>query len=188
MIREYSIHSLKPGLKVIIFKKPCVIQSSKFVKPGKGQAFSRVKFKNILSGKIVETTFKSTDFFKIANVKDVKVIYLYNNSAFWYFLDNKNFEEFIVTKKIIGIKRFWIIPQCKCSLTIWKNEVISISLKNFVYLKIEKTISIVKKNSINKNMKSALLNTGISIKVPYFINVNDIIKIDTRTGKYVSRN
>ncbi|WP_343187785.1 elongation factor P [Buchnera aphidicola (Periphyllus koelreuteriae)] len=187
MTKEYSIHSFRPGLKVMIFNQPCLIQSSKFVKPGKGQAFSRVVFKNLLSGKIIKTTFKSTDILKIANIYDTKVLYLYNDSFFWYFIDIKNFKEIIVSKEIIGLKRFWLVPQLKCSLTLWKKMVISISLNNFVNLKVIKTISNLKKNSMNNSMKSAILDTGISVKVPYFININDIIKIDTRNGKYVSR-
>ncbi|CAL4317741.1 Elongation factor P [Buchnera aphidicola (Periphyllus testudinaceus)] len=187
MTRSYSIHSFKPGLKVLIFNKPCIIQSSKFVKPGKGQAFSRVKFKNILSGKIVETTFKSTDVLKIADVQDIKVIYLYNDSIFWYFIDIKSFEEIIVSKEIVKLKSFWLIPQCKCYLTMWKKNVISIYVNNFINLKVIKTTSSIKKQSINNRMKKAILCTGVSIQVPYFININDIIKVDTRNKKYISR-
>ncbi|NIH16786.1 MAG: elongation factor P [Buchnera aphidicola (Periphyllus lyropictus)] len=187
MSKNYSINMFKPGLKVIIFKEPCIIKSSFFVKPGKGQAFSRLKFKSLLSGKIVETTFKSTDRLEKAEIKDLKAIYLYNNHSFWYFMDNTNFNEIIVSKDLLKNTRFWLIPQCKCVLTIWKKEVISVSVDNFVNLTVIKTSPSIKKNSINNSIKLAILNTGISVKVPYFIKNNDLIKVDTRTSKYVSR-
>ncbi|MCW5197404.1 elongation factor P [Buchnera aphidicola] len=188
MTQDYSINKFKPGLKVIIFNQPCIIQNSKFVKPGKGQAFSRVKFKSLISGKIVESTFKSTDRLKKANVYDIKSIYLYNDNKFWYFINSKTFEEISVKKKILNTKRFFLTPQCKCLLTIWKNSIISIILDNFVYLKVIKTTPSVQKKSLNSSgIKLATLNTGISIKVPEFIKINDVIKIDTRTCLYISR-
>lgn len=188
MIQDYSINMFRPGLKVIIFNEPCIIQNSKFVKPGKGQAFSRVKFKNIISGKIVETTFKSTDRLKKANVNDIKSIYLYNNNELWYFMNSKTFEEISITKKILNFKRFFLTPQCKCLLTIWKDRIISIILNNFVFLKVVKTTPSINKKSLNSNgIKLAVLSTGISIKVPKFIKINDIVKVDTRNCEYVSR-
>uniref|UniRef100_A0A2S2QSC9 Elongation factor P n=1 Tax=Sipha flava TaxID=143950 RepID=A0A2S2QSC9_9HEMI len=165
MTYDYSIHSLKPGLKVIIFKEPCIIKNSIFVKPGKGQAFSRLKFKSMLSGKTVELTFKSTDRLKKANVKEIDALYLYNDNFFWYFLSKKNFEEIRVLKKVINKKRFWLIPQCQCFLTIWEKNVIAINVNNFIELQVIKTSSVVKKNSIN-SLKTAVLSTGVLIKVP----------------------
>ncbi|CAL4317728.1 elongation factor P [Buchnera aphidicola] len=187
MSNNYSIHSLKPGLKVIIFKEPCIIKSSFFVKPGKGQAFTRVKFKSFLSGKTVELNFKATDRLKKANIKEIDSIYLYNDNSFWYFLDNSTFEEIHVIKEIIDFKRFWLIPQCQCSLTVWKKNVISVNVNNFINLKVIQTSPVIKKNSINNSLKMAILETGVSIKVPYFIKINDYIKVDTRKCKYISR-
>ncbi|CAL4317664.1 elongation factor P [Buchnera aphidicola] len=187
MANDYSIHSLKPGLKVIILKEPCIIKSSFFVKPGKGQAFTRVKFKSFLSGKTVELTFKSTERLKKANITEINALYLYNDNFFWYFLDQKTFEEIAVLKKIINTKRFWLVPQCKCRLTIWNKKVISVIVSNFISLKVVQTTPVLKKNSINNSLKTAILKTGVSIKVPYFIKVNDYIKVDTRTCKYISR-
>ncbi|CAL4317779.1 Elongation factor P [Buchnera aphidicola (Chaitophorus sp. 3695)] len=188
MTQDYSINMLKSGLKVIIFNQPCIIQNSKFVKPGKGQAFARVKFKSILSGKIVETTFKSTDRLKKANVHDIKSIYLYNDHKLWYFINSITFEEISISKKILNSKRFFLTPQSKCLLTIWKNNTIAIVLENFVSLIVVKTTPALQKKSLNSSgIKLATLSTGISIKVPEFIKVNDLIKIDTRTCSYISR-
>ncbi|CAL4317810.1 Elongation factor P [Buchnera aphidicola (Chaitophorus populicola)] len=188
MTKDYSINMFKPGLKVIIFNQPCIIQNSKFVKPGKGQAFARVKFKSIITGKIVETTFKSTDRLQKANVYDISSIYLYNDHKLWYFMNSKTFEEISIKKNILNSKRFFLTPQCKCILTLWKNNIISVILDNFVYLKVIKTTPSIKKKSLNSSgIKLAVLNTGISIKVPDFIKVDDIIKVDTRTCEYISR-
>ncbi|WWP00375.1 MAG: elongation factor P [Candidatus Dasytiphilus stammeri] len=184
---SYSANNFHYGIKIILNSEPYVIESSDFIKPGKGQAFVRVKMRRLFTGKLIEKTFKSTDTVEAANVLNIKVVYLYNDGKLWYFMNNKNFEQIIATKKAVGSNRRWLIAQTECMLTIWNNQPIVVTPPNFVELKITDTGPGIKGDSVITTSKQALLSTGAIVKVPLFIQIGDFIKVDTRSGEYVSR-
>ncbi|URJ28098.1 elongation factor P [Candidatus Blochmannia vicinus] len=183
----YSINELKTGLKIIQNDEPCVIISNESIKPGKGQSFNRVRFRQIISGKILEKTFKSGDLLRSADLYDISLIYVYHDNEFWYFMDEKNFEEIAVASKIIGDNFKWIATQLHYLITLWNKVPILITPPNCIELKVIKTTSIKKNNSRSSETKLATVNTGAMIKVPLFIQLGELIKINTRSGTYVSR-
>ncbi|WP_159714886.1 elongation factor P [Blochmannia endosymbiont of Camponotus nipponensis] len=184
----YNINEFKSGLKIIQNGEPCVIISSESIKPGKCQAFSRLKFRQIISGKILEKTFKSGDYLESANVTEVNVVYMYHDSKVWYFMNEKNFEEIAVSEKIMGSNFKWIINQLHYVITLWDNFPILITPPDCIELKIVKTTPVVKKNSAGSSgTKLATVSTGATVKVPFFIQLGESIKINTRLGTYISR-
>lgn len=180
-------NSFKIGLKILFEKEPYLIEFSEYIKPGKGQVFTRVKLRNLLTGRLLDKTFRSTDHLKLANIKEINLCYLYNDNFFWYFMNKKNFDQFLVEKKILIKQLKWLVEQDSYMVTLWNNTIISLTLSNFVDLAVIKTEPGVKGDSVGTNEKIAVLSNGVSIKVPLFILVGEIIKVDTRSVSYVSR-
>ncbi|MGP1939328.1 MAG: elongation factor P [Arsenophonus sp. ET-DL9-MAG3] len=183
----YNTNEFYSGLKIILDNEPCIILESEFVKPGKGQAFARVRIRKLLSNKLIEKTFKSTDSVKSANVIDMNLSYLYNDGKFWYFINNKTFEQLAVNEKTIGNNKKWLINQINCIVTLWNGQAITITLPTFIELIVTDTNPSIKGDLTGTNKKIAILNTGAMIKVPLFIQIGEVIKVDTRSAEYVSR-
>ena len=187
-MRVYHTNNFRSGCKIIFEDEPCLIESSEFVKPGKGQSFVRVKLRNLLTKQLIEKTFKSTDSLKVADIIEYVLSYLYNDGRFWYFINKNTFDQLSVEKKIIGSHKKWLLEQDTCTVTLWNNQPISITLNNFVNLKVVDIEVTLKGDTINSsNTKLATLSTGAIVRVPLFIQTGSLIKIDTRTGEYVSR-
>ncbi|WP_343154272.1 elongation factor P [Buchnera aphidicola] len=186
-MRVYQSNSFRIGCKIIFEKEPCLIECSEFVKPGKGQAFVRLKLRKLLTNQLIEKTFKSTDSLEIADISEQKLSYLYNDGNFWYFINNNTFEDFSVEKKIVGLNSKWLIEQDTCIITFWNNKPILITPNIFVQLKVTDTESTSKSDTINNSTKLAKLSTGAVVKVPFFIQVGSLIKVDTRSGEYIAR-
>ncbi|MCU4137183.1 elongation factor P [Buchnera aphidicola (Sitobion miscanthi)] len=187
-MRVYHSNNFRSGCKIIFEDEPCLIESSEFVKPGKGQSFVRVKLRKLLTKQLIEKTFKSTDSLEIADVIEHVLTYLYNDGHFWYFINHNTFEELSVEEKIVGVHKKWLLEQDKCIITLWNNQPISITLNNFVNLKVVDVQATLKGDTINtSSTKLATLSTGAIVKVPLFIQIDSFIKVDTRTGEYVSR-
>ena len=187
MIIKYTSSNLRAGLKVIFNQEPHVINSNQLVKPGKGQAFARVKLRNLLTGKLIEKTFKSTDFLEVANIIDIFLLYLYRDIDHFIFMNNNTFEQVLVHKKILHENYKWLLEQNNYLVTLWNNQPITVGMNNFVELKVINVNPEIKGDSISRISKFAQLSTGVIVKVPLFIQENDVIKIDTRSGEYVSR-
>ncbi|HXK00397.1 MAG TPA: elongation factor P [Buchnera sp. (in: enterobacteria)] len=183
----HSSNNLRSGLKIIFNKEPYIVNSNELVKPGKGQAFARVKLRNLLTRKLIEKTFKPTDYLEEANIVDVLLLYLYRDVDHFIFMHPKSFDQFFINKKILGINDRWLIEQDSYLVTLWDNQPISVLLNNFVDLKVINVHPEIKGDCISRIGKFVKLNTGAIVKVPLFIQVNDIIKVDTRSGEYVSR-
>lgn len=186
-MRIYHSNNFRIGCKIIFENEPCIIESSEFVKPGKGQAFVRVKLRKLLKRQLIEKTFKSTEFLEVADITEYILSYLYNDGCFWYFINNNTFEELSVEKKIIGLHKKWLSEQDTCIVTLWNNQAISVTPNIFVELKVIDTEVSLKGDTINSSSKLVKLSTGAIVKVPLFIQIGELIKIDTRSGEYVSR-
>lgn len=183
----YSSNTFRSGIKVIFDKQPYLIESIDFVKPGKGKAFSRVKMRCLLNNILTEKIFKSTDFLQEANINETNLIYLYKDELFYYFMHSKTFEQYIIDIKIIGDTYKWLLENTSYTVILWNNRPIKVVPPNFIMIKIIETNPSNKSETIGKNNKIATLITGIKIKVPYFIKKGEIIKVDTRSGEYISR-
>ncbi|VFP86274.1 elongation factor P [Candidatus Erwinia haradaeae] len=183
----YSVNNFRPGLKIIFDGEPCTIESSEFVKPGKGQAFARIKMRRLLTGGRLEKTFKATETLCRADIEDISLHYLYNDGIFFYFMHPKSFEQYEIEAIIVGNTDKWLFRNAECLITLWNNRPIQVLPPNFVELEIVNTNPGLKGDTSSTSTKPALLSTGATVKVPLFIKIGEIIKIDTRSGEYVSR-
>ena len=183
----YSTNQFKNGLKIILDNDPCSITENIVVKPGKGQAFNRVKMKNLKTGRVLERTFKSTESVEAADVDEMNVEYLYSDGEYWHFMEPTSFEQYAADVVAVGEAAKWIKGQEVCVMTLWNGSPISIAAPNFVELAVAQTDPGLKGDTAQGATKPATLETGSEVKVPLFINEGDVLKIDTRTGEYVSR-
>jgi elongation factor P len=184
---SYNTSQFKGGLKIMIDGDPCAIIENEFVKPGKGQAFNRVKIRNLKTGRVVERTFKSGESVEAADVMDVDLQYLYSDGEFWHFMDPKSFEQQAAGANAIGDAVKWLKEQDMCEVTLWNGEPISVTPPNFVLLTVTDTDPGVRGDTSGGGGKPATLETGAVVRVPLFIDIGELLKIDTRTGEYVGR-
>lgn len=183
----YSANQLKNGLKVMIDGDPCTMQDVEFVKPGKGQAFTRVKMRNLLTGRVWERTFKSNESVEAADVMDRDMEYLYNDGELYHFMVPVTFEQYAADKNAIGDNAKWLKDNSVCMVTLWNDNPISITPPNFIELQVTETDPGLKGDTAQGGSKPATLSTGAVVRVPLFIEEGEVLKIDTRTGEYVSR-
>ena len=183
----YSTNQFKSGLKIMLDGSPCSIVENEFVKPGKGQAFNRVKIRNLLNGRVVEKTFKSGESVEAADVMENDLQYLYNDGEFWHFMDNNSYEQIAVGAAAIGDTQNWLKEQDAYTLTLWDSRPIAVEPPNFVTLKIVETDPGLKGDTAQGGSKPATLETGAVVRVPLFIQEGELIKVDTRSSEYVSR-
>jgi elongation factor P len=182
-----STNEFKSGLKLMLDGDPNVIVENEFVKPGKGQAFNRVKLRNLKTGRVIERTFKSGETAEVADVMETDMEYLYNDGEHYHFMLPDTFEQYAVRTEVVGDAANWLKGQEKCVVTLWNNEPIVITPPNFVILEVTETDPGLRGDTSGGGNKPATLETGAVVKVPLFINVGELIKVDTRTGEYLSR-
>lgn len=183
----YSTNEFRSGLKILIDGDPCIIVENEFVKPGKGQAFNRVRIRNLKTGRVVDKTYKSGDSVEAADVVDTEMQYLYTDGEFWHFMVPDTFEQYAADANAVADAREWLKEQDVCQVTLWNNSPLTIAPPNFVELKIVQTDPGVRGDTAQGGVKPATLETGAVVKVPLFVEEGEVIKVDTRTGEYVSR-
>jgi len=184
---SYSTNEIKPGMKVMIDNDPCNILENEYVKPGKGQAFNRIKIRNLKTGRVVERTFKSGDGLEAADVMDVEVQYLYNDGQHWHFMVPDTFEQLAADESAVTDIKIWLKEQDMCTITLWNGQPLSVTPPNFVILTVTETDPGLKGDTSGGGGKPATLETGAVVRVPLFVQIGDLIKVDTRTGTYLSR-
>ena len=184
---NYSTNEFRNGLKVMLDGEPCSILENEFVKPGKGQAFNRVRLRNLNSGRVWERTFKSGESLEGADVVDQSMEYLYNDGEFYHFMDPESFEQVQADTKAVGDASLWLKEQDVCTVTLYNGAPLSVTPPNFVELPIVETDPGVKGDTAQGGTKPAHLSTGAVVKVPKFISEGEVIKVDTRTGEYQNR-
>tara|TARA_Y100001960_G_scaffold244434_1_gene258929 strand:- start:1 stop:519 length:519 start_codon:yes stop_codon:yes gene_type:complete len=167
--------------------EPCSIIENEYVKPGKGQAFNRVKLRKLLSGKVLEKTFKSGDTVELADVVDVDLGYLYSDGEFFHFMNNETFEQIAADAKAVGETAKWLVENDVCTLTLWNDNPITVTPPNFVEIEVTDTDPGLKGDTQGTGGKPATLATGAVVRVPLFIAIGEVVKVDTRTGEYVGR-
>jgi elongation factor P len=184
---SYSTNEFKSGLKIILDGDPYNIVENEFVKPGKGQAFNRVRIRNLKTGRVIERTFKSGESVEAADVFEMDVQYLYSDGSFWHFMDPGTFEQYACSDEAVGEGAKWIKEEAICQITLLNGVPISVIPPNFTELKIVQTDPGLRGDTSGGGGKPATLETGAVVRVPLFVNEGELIKVDTRTGEYVSR-
>jgi len=184
---NYGLNDVRNGLKIIMDGDPYTIVDADFIKPGKGQAFTRIKIRNLKNGRVTEKTLKSTDSVEGADVVDTDMQYLYNDGEFWHFMQPDNYEQHTADKNAVGDAAQWLKGEEQCIVTLWNGTPLSVTPPNFVELKIVETDPGVRGDTSGGGGKPAKLETGAVVRVPLFVNQDEQVKVDTRTGEYVGR-
>ena len=185
---SYSTNEFRPGLKVLLEGDPCVMLEAEFVKPGKGQAFTRVKFRNLITERVWERTLRSGESMEAADVIERELDYLYNDGDLWYFMTTDgNYDQIAAEAKVVSETKDFLAAQARCQITFWNDNPIAVTLPNFVDLDVTDTDPGLRGDTAQGGTKPATLETGAVINVPLFIEIGDKLRIDTRKGEYVSR-
>jgi len=184
---SYSTNEFKSGLKILLDGDPQTIVENEFVKPGKGQAFNRVRVRNLRTGRVLEKTFKSGESVEAADVMDTDMQYLYTDGEFWHFMVPDTFEQYAVGQAALGDSAKWLKEQDVCTVTLWNGEPLTVTPPNFVEMKIAQCDPGLRGDTAQGGTKPATLETGAVIKVPLFVEEGETVKVDTRSGEYVSR-
>ena len=182
-----GLNDVKTGQKILINNEPCVITEAEYVKPGKGQAFTRIKYRSIKTGRVVELTMKATDNVEQADVVDTDMQFLYADGEHWHFMNQESFEQVQADKAGMGGSEKWLKGEEACVVTLWNGVPIAVQPPNFVDLKIVETDPGVRGDTSGGGGKPATLETGAVVRVPLFVGQDERIKVNTRTGEYESR-
>ena len=183
----FSTNDFRSGMRVILDGEPCTILENEFVKPGKGQAFNRVRLRNLKTGRVWERTFRSGETLEGADVVDRTMEYLYNDGEFWYFMEPDTFEQHQADAKAVAGALNWLKEQDPYEVTLYNGVPLSVLPPNFVELEIVETDPGLKGDTAQGGSKPAKLSTGAVVKVPLFINRGEVVRVDTRTGEYQNR-
>ena len=184
---NYTTNEFKSGLKILLEGDPYSIVENEMVKPGKGQAFNRVKVRNLKTGRTIERTFKSGDSVEGADVVDLDMQYLYQDGDFWIFMVPENFEQYTAGAAAVGDNAKWLKDGVECIVTLWNGEPLQVTPPAHIELKIVETDPGLRGDTATGGQKPAKLETGAVVRVPLFLNEGESIRVDTRTGEYISR-
>ena len=179
--------SFRKKLKIELDGEPWIMIDVDFVRPGKGQGFVRTKLKNMISGNVVERTFKSGEAVKTARVEDQEMQYLFEDSNGYTFMNNHTYEQVSLTREQLGDNVNYIYEGLNCSISMYNDMPIGCEVPNFVELEVTECEPGIKGNSAQNAMKPAILSTGYRLNVPLFLEQHQWIRIDTRTGQYAER-
>ena len=182
----YETSDIRKGLRFEMDGDPFVVVEFQFVKPGKGTAFTRTKIRNMITGAVLDRTYKSGEKLKPADTEDREMQYLYNDGDF-HFMDNNNYEQVSLDINAVGDAANYLTENMLIEVGFFKGRSIGISLPNFVVLEVTETAPGEKGNTVTGASKQAVVSTGYSLNVPLFVNEGDQLRIDTRTGEYAER-
>ena len=183
----YTLNEIKPGLKIMIDGAPHEVVDSEFCKPGKGQAFTRMKVRNLLTGRVNDKTVKSGDTVESADVREISLQYLYADGDAAVFMSPESYEQYPISASVLGEAASWIRAQDICTVLLYNEQPVSLTPPQFVELKIAETDPGVRGDTASGGTKPATLETGAVVRVPLFVETGEVIRVDTRSGEYVSR-
>jgi len=183
----YTASDLRKGLRIKIDNEPYIITEFNFVKPGKGQALYRSKLKNMITGSQFERTFRSVDTFEPADLREKKMQYLYKDEGKYCFMENETYEQVFLTEQQVGEAKNFLIDNIEAEVLFFEDRPLGISLPNFVDLVVTVADPWAKGDSVSGNTKPVTVQTGYQLQVPPFIEQGEKIRIDTRTGEYLTR-
>lgn len=182
-----STQEFRKGLRILLDKEPFVIVDFQHVKPGKGAAFVKTRVKSLITGNVLDKTFRSGEKFEEPDVEEKEMQYLYREEDKFYFMDVNNYEQLFIEEKNLGDTKNYLKEGMTITVLFHNGEPIGAEIQNFVDLKIIKTEPGIKGDTAQNATKPATLETGYTLQVPLFVEEGDIVKIDTRTGEYVER-
>lgn len=183
----YSTNEFKAGLKIMLDGDPFTILENEYVKPGKGQAFNRVRVRNLKNGRVIERTFKSGDTAEGADIVETPMQYIYNDGEFWYFMHPESFEQVTAGAAAVGDNAKWLKEQDSCNVCLWNGVPLTVEPAPHVVLRVVETDPGVRGDTAQGGSKPAKLETGAVVRVPLFVEIGDLLKVDTRTSEYLSR-
>lgn len=185
---QISTNDFRAGVKVEMEGQPYTIVSNEFVKPGKGQAFNRVRLKHLITGRTIDRTFKSGDKLDVADIVETEMRMLYREQDGIVFMDDKSFEQIKIPLESIGDTMQWMLEDLLYEVIIYKGQPVSVLPPTFMEMKITRTDPGVRGDTASgRVLKPAETESGAKIQVPLFVDEGEVVKIDTRTGEYVSR-
>ena len=183
----YSTAEFKKGLKIELDGTPYIMVDFQHVKPGKGGAFVRTKLKNLLTGRVLDQTFRSGERVKKPDLMEREMQYLYREGDRYCMMDNDSYEQIMLTEAQVGEARLYLIENLDLKVLFFNKEPVGVELPNFVELAVAQTEPGFKGDTAAGGTKPAVLESGANIQVPLFINEGDRVKVDSRTGGYIER-
>ncbi len=183
----YETSDLRKGLKVEIGGEPHIVTDAQFVKPGKGNAFTRCKLKSLVTGLVIERTWRSGERIDECHLEERAMEFLYHEGGHYHFMDTGNYEQMALNDDQVGDLGQWLTENLPVSMLLHNGKPISIDIPNFVELNIVDCEPAVKGDTKTNAMKQAILSSGAKVMVPLFVDRGERIRIDTRTGGYVER-
>lgn len=187
MSLRYNTSQFKNGLKILVDQEPYVIIDNEFEKPGKGQAFTRLKIRNLLNGKVLERTYKSGQSVEGANTEEKNMTYLYQEGDCYYFMNPDDFEQEAIPQAIVSGQKDWLKEQANYQVLFWNEQAVGLTPETTMSFEIIECEPNVKGDTATSVTKNATIETGANIRVPGFIKKGEKVKIDTRDGSYISR-
>lgn len=182
-----SMSDLKKNLKILIDGDPYVVIEAQFVKPGKGTAFTKCRIKNLITGSVLERTWRSNEAVDLADTENRKMEYLYQEGEHFVFMDRETYEQFHVEEEVLGDDTRWLIDNLVTDVLFFNGKPVGVELPTFVEMQITHCEPGVRGDTATGASKPATLITGATVNVPLFVNEGEWLKIDTRTGEYVER-
>ena len=183
----YDTSQFRNGLRIEFEGSPYTILDNQFVKPGKGQAFNRVRMKNLLTNGVLERNFKSGDTVKAADVSDEQMGFLYEGAGDYHFMNQKTYDQVVLTAEQLGDAKNYLTENLVVQISFWNGKPIAVDVPNFVELQIVKCDPGVRGDTVSGATKPATLSTGYVVDVPLFVEEGEWIRIDTRNGEYLDR-
>jgi elongation factor P len=183
----YEASDLKKGLKVELEGTPYVVTDFQFVKPGKGQALYRCKLKNLYAGNVIDKTFRAADKIDKPDMMEKDMVYSYPEGEHFVFMDQSTYEQISVDAELLAEQRYFLVEDMEVKMLFHNNKPIEITLPNFVEKEILETEPGARGDTATNVMKPAKIEGGYEIQIPLFVNEGDIVRVDTRTGKYADR-
>lgn len=185
---QVSTNDVRGGMKVEVDGQPYTVVNNEFVKPGKGQAFNRIKLRQLLTGRVIERTYKSGDKLDIADVNETQMRMLYKEPDGVVFMDDNSFEQVKINNESIGETDKWLMEDLLYDIVFYNGQPTTVEPPTFLEMKVVKTDPGARGDTASgRVLKPAVTESGANVQIPIFVEEGETIKIDTRTGEYVSR-
>lgn len=187
MASSYETSDFRKGLKIIYDAQPWVVVDFQHVKPGKGNAFTRTRLRNLLTGSSQDVTFKSGERVDVPDIEDKTMSFLYKEGDSYHFMDQRNFDQVELSETALGDAVKFLLPEMQANVMFYNGRAITVDIPQHVVLKVTYCEPGVRGDTATNVTKPATLETGAIVAVPIFINEGDSVKVDTRTGEYLER-
>jgi elongation factor P len=182
-----EVSELRKNAKVVLDGAPYVVVEFQFVKPGKGQGLYKCRLKNMLTGAVLDRTWRSGERLEAANVESRRMQYLFETGGAFTFMDNQSYEQIELSADVVGDDKFYLLDQIEVDMLFYNERPVGITLPSHIVMKIVECEPGVKGDTATNVTKGAVVETGLRVAVPLFIKEGERVKIDTRTGEYVER-